>query len=177
MPTPAYLDTTLYLPAGGVNGFEVNGHAVNGVGFVDNPFAGATFGLDPYRSILPMDRGNVDLGSLDPSYVFPEHNLSVQGSETRVASVWAARGGAEVGGERQETYLGADPVSLAVEVESISVVPAEYRTAYVLATHPATTSGDRRDSIVPELPPSQKQDQLDVSVVPQEDRTSKVRRI
>jgi hypothetical protein len=177
VPTPAYIDTALYLPAGGVNGFEVNGFAVNGVGFVDSPFAGVEFGLDPFRSILPMDRAEVDLVAINPSVLFPEHNLSVQGSEVREASVWAARGMAEVGGERQETNLGADPVSLALEVEDISVLPPEYRTSYVLATHPSTTSGDRRGSSVGELPPSQEPDQTYVSVVRAEDRTSKVRRI
>lgn len=177
MPTPAYLDTTVYLPAGGLNGFEVNGHAVNGVGFVDNPFFGVVFELDPYRSLLLDERDDSVAAAVLPSLLDSENRGSVQVVLETETQVWAARGQAEVGGERQETYLGADPISLAVEVEDVSVVPPEYRTAYVLATHPATTSGDRRDSIVPELPPSQKQDQLDVSVVPQEDRTSKVRRI
>lgn len=67
MPTPAYIDTALYLPLGGVNGFEVNGYSVNGVGIVDSPFAGVVFQLDPYRSILPLDRANVDLVAVDPS--------------------------------------------------------------------------------------------------------------
>lgn len=177
MPTPAYLDTDLYLPLGGVNGFEVNGFAVNGFGFVDNPFFGVEFQLDPYRSILPMDRGEVDLGSIDPSLLAAQPSVSAPRTEDLEVQVWAPRCESEVRPERVEASLAATPMALVDEVEAISFVPTEYRTAYVLASHPATLSQDRALTQVEELPPSQKQDQLDVSVVPQEDRTSKVRRI
>ena len=64
-----------------------------------------------------------------------------------------------------------------LEVESVSVVPAEYRTAYVLATHPTTATSGRAVSDVDKLPPSAESNGVDVSSVPAEGRTTKVRRI
>lgn len=177
MPTPAYIDLSLYLPAGGVNGFEINGHAVNGAGFVDSPFAGAIFELDPYRSILPMDRFNVELGTIYPTLLPDEPDFSVQRPSDDPSEVWAARCIADVTSERMDSTLGAEVVSLAYEVEDVSIVPAEYRTSYVLASHPASISSSRTSSDVDELPPSTKPSEEDVSFVPAEDRTSKVRRI
>jgi hypothetical protein len=177
MGTPAYIDLSLYLPLGGVNGFELNGFAVNGVGFVDSPFAGSTFALDPYRSILPGEPQDANLRAIYPS-VLPDSNVvSYQGSNQVVSEVWVARCSAEVASERADSTLGAEVVSLAYEVEGVSLVPAEYRTAYVLASHPASITSTRADSDVDELPPSEKPSEGNVSYVPAEDRTSKVRRV
>lgn len=176
MPTPAFLDLTLYIPAGGVNGFELNGHAVNGVGFADNPFFGVIFELDPYRSILSPERGEAAVVTILPSLLNPEHNLSVQRMETAESTVWDARCESALRGERQASSITVTEVSLDLEIESSSFVPAEYRTAYVLADHPATAESARRDSLVDVLPPSQEPDTEDVSVVPAEDRTTKVPR-
>lgn len=176
MPTPAYLDLALYLPLGGVDGFELNGHAVNGVGFVDSPFVGTTFELDPYRSILSPERGEAAVVTILPSLLNPEPNLSVQRMDTTESTVWDARCESALRGERQESSITVTEVSLDLKIESVSFVPAEYRTAYVLADHPATTESTRRDSLVDELPPSQEPDTEDVSVVPAEDRTTKVPR-
>jgi hypothetical protein len=176
MPTPAYIDTTLYLPLGGVDGFELNGFAVNGVGFVDSPFAGVAFELDPYRSILQGEPQSADLRAIYPS-VLPDSNaISYQGNDQVVSEVWAPRCIVEAPSERVESSLEAEVVSLAYEVEGVSIVPAEYRTAYVLATHPASTPPERKDSDVDELPPSEEPDEVDVSVVPPEPRTAKVPR-
>lgn len=177
MPTPAYLDLSLYLPAGGVNGFELNGHAVNGVGFVGSPFSGSTFTLDPYRSILESEPQETDLRTIYPSLLAAEPDVSVPGPADDPSEVWAPRCAAEVTSERTDSTLGIEVVSLAYEVEDVSVVPPEYRTSYVLATHRSTTSADRADSYLDQLPPSQKPDTGNVSYVPAEDRTSKVRRI
>ncbi len=176
MPTPAPLDLSLYLPLGGVNGFELNGHAVNGVGFVDSPFAGSIFELDPFRSILSMERAGVSIEPVLPSLVSPELAISVQRREATEATLWAPRCETSLGSERQETEIPAIEVSLELEVESVSLVPAEYRTAYVLADHPAKTAHTRRDSYVDELPPSQKPDEGAISYVPAEDRTTTVPR-
>lgn len=177
MPTPAYIDLLLYLPVGGINGFELNGHDINGVGFVDSPFAGATFTLDPYRSILLDEFQESYYSPLLPSLLPDEPDFSVQISADDPSEVWAARGEAEVGAERNEASLTAKKVSLADEVSHISLVPPEYRTAYVMATHHSITSSDRADSDLDSLPPSQELDKDLVSYVPAEDRTSKVRRI
>lgn len=177
MPTPAYIDTALYLPLGGVNGFEVNGFPVNGVGIVDSPFAGVEFQLDPYRSILPLDRQDVDLVAVYPSLLFPEYNLSVQGSEVRQASVWSDESVVQVDAERLSSSVEATFESLELPVESVSYVAAEYRTSYVLATHPSSKGADRASSDVAAIPDSQEPSEYDVSTVPQEDRTSVVRRI
>jgi len=177
MPIPAYVDTSLYLPLGGVNGFEVNGFDVNGVGLVDSPFAGVEFRLDPYRSVLSLDRSEVDMVAIFPTLLNPESFVSVQRGETLEAEVWAARGESTVDSERNETELAATQMALVNEVESISVVRTEYRTSYVLASHPASLSEDRAISDVDKLPLSYEPDTVDVSVVPAEDRTTKVRRI
>jgi hypothetical protein len=177
MPTPAYIDTDLYLPVGGVNGFELNGHAVNGAGFVDSPFAGAIFTLDPYRSILPMGRFNVELGPVYPSLLPDELDLSTQVPAEDPSEVWAFRGLTEVGSERSASSMAAQEVSMELEVESVSMVPAEYRTAYVLASHPASVTSTRAASDVDELPPSTNPSEEHVSTVPAEDRSTKVRRI
>lgn len=177
MPTPAYIDLTLYLPLGGVNGFELNGFAVNGFGFVESPFAGSTFALDPYRSILEGEPQEANLCAVLPSVLAADPNFSVQVSGDDPSEVWAARISVEVTPERVGSELAAEVVSLADEVDSVSIVPAEYRTAYVLATHGSTTSGDRTDSNLDQLPPSQEPDEEEISTVPAEDRTSKVRRI
>lgn len=177
MPTPAYLDLSLYLPAGGLDGFELNGHAVNGVGFVDSPFSGVDFELDPYRSIQPMDRVAAGVGTIYPSLLATESDISVPRPADDPSEVWAPRCAVEVASERTGSALGIEVVSLAYEVEGVSIVPAEYRISYVLATHPASISSSRASSDVDELPPSTKPSEEDVSFVPAEDRTSKVRRI
>lgn len=177
MPTPAYIDTDLYLPLGGLNGFELNGFAVNGAAFVESPFAGSPFALDPYRSIVAGEPQEASLRPIYPS-VLPDSNaVSYQGSDQVVSEVWAARCVAEAASERTGSSVEAEVSSLALEVDAVSVVPAEYRTAYVLATHPATISSSRTDSDVDKLPPSEKPSEDNVSIVPAEDRTSKVRRI
>lgn len=177
MPTPAYIDTALYLPLGGVNGFEVNGYPVNGVGIVDSPFAGVVFQLDPYRSILPLDRANVDLVAVYPSLLFPEYNLSVQGSEVRESSVWADEGVVQVDAERRSSSVENALGSVELPVERVSYVAPEYRISYVLATHPSTKRADRASSDVGAIQESFQSAEVDVSVVPPEDRTSVVRRI
>jgi len=177
MGTPAYIDLSLYLPLGGVNGFELNGHAVNGVGFVDSPFAGSVFELDPYRSVLSGEPQSADLRPVLPSVLSDSNAVSYQGSNQVISEIWAARCVAEVATERDGSSLTAEVVSLALEVEDVSVVPVEYHTAYVLADHPASISSSRTSSDVDELPPSTKPSEEDVSFVPAEDRTSKVRRI
>jgi len=176
MGTPAYIDESLYLPLGGVNGFEINGFAVNGFGFVDSPFAGGTFTLDPYRSILPGEPQAADLRAIYPSVLSDSNAVSYQGDDQTVSEVWAPRCSAEAPAERAGSSVTAEVVSLAYEVEGISIVPAEYRTAYVLATHPASAPPERKDSDVDELPPSQEPDQVDVSIVPPEYRKVKVPR-
>jgi hypothetical protein len=177
VPTPAYIDLTLYLPEGGVNGFEINGHAVNGVGFVDSSFAVGTFTLDPYRSILSGEPQDADLRAIYPSVLPGSVATSYQGSDQAVSEVWAPRCSAEAPAERVGSKLTTEVISLAYEVEGISTVPVEYRTAYVLATHPAGTLPERKSSDVDRVPPSTKPSEEDVSTVPAEDRTSKVRRI
>lgn len=177
MGTPAYIDLSLYLPLGGVNGFELNGFAVNGAGFVDSPFAGSTFALDPYRSILPGEPQDANLRAIYPSVLPDSIAISYQGSDQIVSEVWSARCSAEVASERADSTLGVEVVSLAYEVEDVSLVPAEYRTAYVLASHPSSEPQSRASSDVDKLPPSEKPIEDNVSYVPAEDRTSKVRRI
>jgi hypothetical protein len=177
LPTPAYLDTALYLAAGGVNGFEVNGFPVNGVGFVDNPFAGVDFELDPYRSILPMDRGGASLGSVAPSLTPVERDISIQGFEVREAVLWANPRLSEVEFERSQALLEATPNSLELSTESVSCVAFEPRISYVLAVHPSTKDADITSSSVSKTLSSQKPDELDITVVPPEDRRSIVRRI
>lgn len=176
MPTPAYLDLALYLPAGGVNGFELNGHAVNGVGFVDSPFAGATFVLDDFRSIVVDERDDSDVSAVLATILQGEDRDSVQVLLETEAQLWAPVCESDVRSERAASEQGVDPVSLALEVEGVSMVHPEYRTAYVLADHPAETEHTRSDSDVAELTESQKQDEADVSSVPAEDRTTKVPR-
>ena len=177
MPTPAYIDTSLYLPLGGINGFELNGFAVNGVGFVDSPFAVGTFALDPYRSILPGEPQQANICAISPSYLGAEHNLSVQRSAEDPPVLWAARSETTANGERQSSSAAADKVALELQVESISMVPFEYRTSYVLADHPASITSTRAASDVDELPPSESPSEETVSTVPAEYHTSKVRRI
>ena len=176
MPTPAYIDLSLYLPAGGVNGFELNGFAVNGVGFVDSPFAGSTFALDPYRSILEGEPQATDLRAIYASLLPTQPDLSVQVGETREASLWPPAILAEVDCERRDSSVPIEVVSATNAVESVSLVPAEYRTAYVLADHPSTTTSDRKDSDVDQLPVSTEPSEVEISVVPPEYRTVKVRR-
>lgn len=176
MPTPAYIDTDLYLPLGGVNGFELNGFAINGVGFVDSPFAGGEFELDPYRSILQMDRFNVGLLPIYPSALAAELDLSVQVASEGPSEVWAPRCSANVISEGMDSSVGAEVLSLALEVDTVSFVPTEYRTAYVVATHPASLPCTTNDSDVDEVPPSTTPDEVDVSVVPTEYRSVTVQR-
>ena len=106
-----------------------------------------------------------------------EPNLSVQGFDEATSLLWAARCEAEVDGERQSSDVATQEISMELEVESVSVVPAEYRTAYVLATHPTTATSGRAVSDVDKLPPSAESNGVDVSSVPAEGRTTKVRRI
>jgi hypothetical protein len=177
MANPALIDLALYLPAGGVNGFEINGHAVNGAGFVDSPFAGVIFELDPYRSIFEGDRRTADVGTILPSLLPDCGNTSYQGSDQVVSEVWAPRCSAETTATRVDSEVTAEVVSLAFEIEGVSVVPVEYNTAYVLASHPAITTSSRTDSELDALPPSAEPSEQDVSFVPAEDRTTKIRRI
>jgi len=170
MPTPAYIDTGLYLPLGGVNGFELNGYAVNGVGYVESPFAGSAFDLDPYRSILKGESQQNSLAALYPSFLPTEPDFSVQVSAEEASLLWAARCEAEVDRERNVSELTAQEVSLGLEVSDVSMVPAEYRTAYVVADNPAILGGVGAGSSVDELPPSEEPDTVDVSVVPKEYR-------
>lgn len=176
MPTPAYIDLTLYLPLGGINGYELNGHAVNGAAFIDSPFAASTFTLDPYRSIVEGEPQATDLRAILASLLPDEPDLSVQRPGDSPSEVWAARCEIDVGAERIETSLTAEVVSLTDVVSNVSLVPPEYRTAYVLATHSSTTAGDRKDSDLDTIPPSTEQDTTDVSIVPPEYRTVKVPR-
>jgi hypothetical protein len=177
MPKPAYIDTSLYLPLGGINGYEVNGFAVNGVGFVESPFAVGTFALDPYRSILPGEPQNADLRAVLPSFLTGESNLSVQRSAEDSSVLWAARNNAEMAGDRQASSEKTQERSMAIEVESISIVPAEYRTSCVLASYPASITSTTSVSDVDAAPSTQKESESNVSTVPAEDRTTKVRRI
>jgi hypothetical protein len=177
MPTPEYLDLSLYIPAGGVDGFELNGFAVNGVGFVDSPFAGSTFALDPYRSILAGEPQETDLRPFYPSMLAADPNLSVQVSADISSEVWAARCSAEVISNRSSSAVGPESVSLKPQVEDISSLSPEYRTSYVLASHPSSLSPSRGASELDKLPPSRKAGEIDISYVPAEDRTSRVRRI
>jgi hypothetical protein len=170
MPTPAYIDTDLYLPLGGVNGFELNGYAVNGVGYVESPFAGSVFELDPYRSILEGEPQQNALAAFYASILPTEPDLSVQVSAEVASLLWAARCEAEVERERNLSELAAQEVSLELEVSHVSMVPTEYRTAYVLATHPSLLEPTSAGSSVDELPPSEEPDTVDVSVVPKEYR-------
>jgi hypothetical protein len=96
--------------------------------------------------------------------------------DTIESTVWEARCESALQEGRNTSDVTAIEVSLDLEIESVSFVPTEYRTAYVLADHPSTTESTRRDSLVDELPPSQEPDTEDVSVVPAEDRTTKVPR-
>lgn len=176
MGAPAYIDLSLYQPLGGVNGFELNGFAVNGFAYVDSPFAGGTFTLDPYRSFVPGEPQDANIRAIYPSVLPDSVAISYQGSDPVVSEVWAPRCSAEAPAERMDSSVGAEVVSLALEVDTVSLVPAEYRTAYVLATHPASTPSERTDSDVDELPPSQEPSEVDVSIVPPEYRTVKVPR-
>jgi len=176
MSTPAYIDTALYLPLGGINGFELDGFAVNGAAFVDSPFAGVTFELDPYRSILQGEPQAADLRPIYPSMFSDSNAISYQGSDQVVSEVWAPRCSAETPAERVDSSVADEVVSLAYEVEGVSVVPVEYRTTYVLATHPASTPPERTDSDVDESLPSTEPSEGDVSIVPPEYRTVKVPR-
>lgn len=177
MPKPAYIDTDLYLPLGGINGFEVNGFAVNGAAFVESPFASSTFTLDPYRSILPGDPQDASLCATFPSLIADEPNFSVQRPAEDSSVLWAARDEAAMAGERTTSSERTQEVSMAYEVEGVSVVPAEYRTAYVLADHPASITSTITVSDVDEQPLSSEPSEVDVSTVPAESRTTKVRRI
>lgn len=176
MPTPAYIDLSLYLPAGGVNGFELNGFAVNGVGFVDSPFAGGTFTLDPYRSIVEGEPQQTDIRAIYPSLLSAECDLSIQSAGPDPSILWAARCEADVDGERQSSSVTAEGVSMEIEVSYVSMVFAEFRTTYVLATHPSSNTSDRQSSEEPPVVPSLASDEVEVSEVPAESRTTKVPR-
>jgi len=176
MPTPTYIDESLYLPLGGLNGFELNGFAVNGAAFVDSPFAGSPFALDPYRSVLPGEPQGANLRAIYPSVLPDSVAVSYQGSDQVVSEVWAPRCSTEAPAERKDSSVAAEFVSLAYEVEGISLVPSEYRTAYVLADHPSTSTSDRQSSEEPPVVPSLAPDEVEVSEVPAESRTTKVPR-
>ncbi len=177
MPTPAFIDLSLYLPQGGVNAFEVNGAAVNGAAFVDSPFAGVDFAPDPYRSILSPGRREADLVAPAPSLVNFEPNSSVQVDCPNETLVPPPRTETTLEAQRLTSKLFPDDVSLAIEVEDVSYVRSDYRVSFVRADHPSSRSGDISLSSVEVVPASQTNDEVDVSYVPAEDRTSTVRRI
>lgn len=176
MPTPAYIDTTLFLPLGGINGFELNGFAVNGVGFVDSPFTLSTFTLDPYRSLVQGEPQQTDIRAIYPSLLSAECDISVQSVDPNPSILWAARGEANVDGERKASTVERQRVSIELQVEGVSLVPAEYRTAYVLASHPSTLANVIKVSDVDALQASATPDEVSVSVVPKEYRTVTVKR-
>jgi hypothetical protein len=176
MANPAFIDLSLYLPAGGVNGFEVNGHAVNGAGFVDSPFAGVAFELDPYRSIL-QGIGSLSVLQMEiPAVVPPERAGSYQRAEIREALLHANRNQAELPCERDTSILEAEMVSAQPEVCDISYVRAEYRISLVGADHPSLTESSRQESELDAMVVSQLPEPVQVSVVPPEYRSTTVPR-
>jgi hypothetical protein len=176
MANPAFIDLALYLPAGGVNGFEVNGHAVNGAGFVDSPFAGIVFALDPYRSILTGVGNTSDVFPVMPSVAPPELTVVCERSEDRETPIPANRNQAELSSDRVSSEVETEMVSAEPEVSNISYVRAEYRTVVIPAGWGSDVFSTRTVSVEANVENSRGPDETETSYVRRENRAVKIPR-